>query len=172
MAVRLSALLAGHPLPLGRFPVLISVRGWVDTRAIVRLEGLHRLKNQWPNRESNPWPSSLSHSASTNCATACPEGTEGNHKKKKLGWAGDEIRNGGLWNTSQGSLPVEPSWMVLYTSVRNYWISLLKYFTGPIKWRGEPAIVVCFFFDNIPSARCRNLRKWVHRPICWIQRRT
>jgi hypothetical protein len=45
MAVRLSALRAGHPLPLGRFLVLISVRGLVDPRAIVWLEGLGQLKN-------------------------------------------------------------------------------------------------------------------------------
>jgi hypothetical protein len=45
MAVRFSALGAGHPLPRGRFLVLIYVRGCVDPRAIVRLEGLYKLKN-------------------------------------------------------------------------------------------------------------------------------
>jgi hypothetical protein len=45
MAVRLSALRAGRPLTAGRFVVLISVRSWVDPRAIVRLEGLGQLKN-------------------------------------------------------------------------------------------------------------------------------
>jgi hypothetical protein len=45
MAVRLSALHSGQPLHPGRFLVLISVRGWVDPRAIVWLEGLDKLKN-------------------------------------------------------------------------------------------------------------------------------
>jgi hypothetical protein len=45
MAVRLPALRAGRPLPPGRLVALTSVRGWVDPRAIVRLEGLGKLKN-------------------------------------------------------------------------------------------------------------------------------
>jgi hypothetical protein len=46
MVVRLSALCASRPLPPGRFLVPISVRGFVDPRVIVQLEGLDELKNQ------------------------------------------------------------------------------------------------------------------------------
>jgi hypothetical protein len=45
MAVRLSALRPGHILPPGTFLVLISLRDWVDPRAIVHLERLSQLKN-------------------------------------------------------------------------------------------------------------------------------
>jgi hypothetical protein len=44
MVVRLSALCAGRPLSPGRFLVLISGIGWVDPRAIVRLEISAQLK--------------------------------------------------------------------------------------------------------------------------------
>jgi hypothetical protein len=42
--VRISALRASRYLPPGRFLVLISLRGWVDPRDIVRLERLGQLK--------------------------------------------------------------------------------------------------------------------------------
>jgi hypothetical protein len=45
MTVRLSALRGGRPLPRGKFPVLISVRCWVDPGAILWLEGLSHLEN-------------------------------------------------------------------------------------------------------------------------------
>jgi hypothetical protein len=45
MAVRLSALCTGRPLPPEGFLVLISVRDWFDPRAAVQLEGLGQLKN-------------------------------------------------------------------------------------------------------------------------------
>jgi hypothetical protein len=46
MAVRLSALLAGRPLPPGRLLVLISVTDWVEPRAITRLEELGKLEKK------------------------------------------------------------------------------------------------------------------------------
>jgi hypothetical protein len=52
--VRLSDLRAGLTLPPGRFLVLISVRGWVDLRAIARLEGLRQLKNPMTLSEIEP----------------------------------------------------------------------------------------------------------------------
>jgi hypothetical protein len=57
MAVKLSALRAGRPLPPpppGGFLVLISVRGCVDPRAIVRLEGLGQLNNPVTSSGNEP----------------------------------------------------------------------------------------------------------------------
>jgi hypothetical protein len=45
MAVRLSALRAGHSLTPGRFLVLIFIIVWVDPRAKMRLEELGQLRN-------------------------------------------------------------------------------------------------------------------------------
>jgi hypothetical protein len=50
MATRLSALRAGRFWSPGRFLVLISVRGWVDLRTIVRLERLGQLKKSGRKR--------------------------------------------------------------------------------------------------------------------------
>jgi hypothetical protein len=43
--VRLPVLCTGHPLPPGRFLVLISVGGRVNPRSVIQLEGLGQLKN-------------------------------------------------------------------------------------------------------------------------------
>jgi hypothetical protein len=73
MAIRLSALHAGRALPQRDFMVFIYVAGWVNLRAMVRLEVLDKLKKIHSlHRVSNSRPSGLWQSASTNYATACP----------------------------------------------------------------------------------------------------
>jgi hypothetical protein len=56
MAARLSTLHTGRFLAPGRFLVVISVRGWVDPRAMVRLEELRTLKK---STSSGTWTSDL-----------------------------------------------------------------------------------------------------------------
>jgi hypothetical protein len=75
MAVRWSALWAGRHLTPIRFLVLISVRGWVDPRAIVRPERLGELKKNLTHRDLNPRPSCLQHSALTTTLPRAPSFT-------------------------------------------------------------------------------------------------
>jgi hypothetical protein len=62
MAARLSALGAGRFLHPGRFLVLVSVRGWVDPRSIVRQKGLGKLKKKNPHHPEFE-PATFQHAA-------------------------------------------------------------------------------------------------------------
>jgi hypothetical protein len=77
MAVRLSALCAGCPLPPGRFLALISAGGWVHPMATVQLQGFGQLKNS--NDLIGNWTCNLSASSTVPqsttllCAPLCME---------------------------------------------------------------------------------------------------
>jgi hypothetical protein len=91
-----------------------SIRGWVDPRATVLLEGLGQLKKS-TSSELEPATFGLYHSASTNYATACPSKSISVHVKylPLLSWSslsGNNIGGGTEYKSRVANTLVPFSW--------------------------------------------------------------
>jgi hypothetical protein len=140
MVVRLSALHAGRPLPPERFLVLFTVRGWVDLKAIVRLEGSRQLKN--PITSSGTTPATFRLVAQCLLPTTILHASEETESiQDKFGTAGNasEISTGYSSNAGPGVL-------------------LIQQLSRCLQWRHKGMKVTtehCVFLSHVFAARRR-----------------
>jgi hypothetical protein len=156
MAVRLSASTASCSLPAGRLVVLISVRGWVDPRAIVWLEGSGQLKNpmtSWGIEPATLWLVACcvdGHSSTVN-------DTQQDANSKYL-----SICQPSIWCISEVGEPVRRTLIPLMSSRGFYSLAWT-----PNQGRGTwfSSQLQTFTFVTHESLQCKTILNWNSRRV-------